>query len=97
MGFTSCASIGRLCVLHCSIDQLFFYIINGSSSFYANETCVPYPVIIIGLGDIENFHCDNCNKRQCDYCGNIALECHNKRIRHHPTCVLVKIVQASSE
>ena len=74
MGFTPCTSIGGLCALHYSIDQL------------------------IGLGNAENLHCDNCNKRQCDYCGDIALECHNKRIRHHPTCVLlVKIVQASSE
>ena len=24
--------------------------------------------------DTENFHCDNCNKRQCDYCGDIAVE-----------------------
>ena len=28
----------------------------------------------LGLGDTENVPCDNCNKRQCNYCGNIAVE-----------------------
>ena len=28
----------------------------------------------VGLGDTENVPCDNCNKRQCDYCGDIAVE-----------------------
>ena len=28
----------------------------------------------VGLGNTENVPCDNCNKRQCDYCSNIAVE-----------------------
>ena len=28
----------------------------------------------VGLGDTENVHCDYCNKWQCDYCGDIAVE-----------------------
>ena len=28
----------------------------------------------VGLGDTGNVPCDNCNKRQCDYCGDIAVE-----------------------
>ena len=28
----------------------------------------------VGLGDTENVPCDNCNKRQCNYCGDIAVE-----------------------
>ena len=39
----------------------------------------------LGLGDTENVHCDYCNKRWCDYCGNIAIK--YKRIWHHPTCM----------
>ena len=30
--------------------------------------------ITLGLGDTENVPCDNCNKKQCDYCGDIAVE-----------------------
>ena len=33
-----------------------------------------YVWLCIGLGDTENVPCDNCNKRQCNYCGNIAVE-----------------------
>ena len=73
-------SIGRLCALHCSIDQPFFYIINGSSSFYASETCTPYPVIIIiGLGDTENFTAIIATR------GNVIIAAilqWNKRIQH---------------
>ena len=54
--------------------------------------------IFLGLGDTKNFHCNNYTKMQCDYCGNIAMEFHNKRIWHHPTCVpLVNSLQASSD
>ena len=30
--------------------------------------------ILVGLGDTENVPCDNCNKKQCDYCNDIAVE-----------------------
>ena len=51
----------------------------------------------VGLGDTENVPCDNCNKRQCDYCSNIAVKWniyYNKIICHHPTYVpLVKTMK----
>ena len=28
----------------------------------------------VGVGDTENVPCDNCNKRQWDYCGDITVE-----------------------
>ena len=37
----------------------------------ANASRTP---LVLGLGDTENVPCDNCNKRQCDYCSDIAVE-----------------------
>ena len=31
---------------------------------------MPTTLLLVGLGDTENVPCDNCNKRQCDYCGD---------------------------
>ena len=58
------------------------------------RTCIHEGVCVLGVGDTENVPYDNCNKRQCDYCGDIAVEYYNKRIWHHPTCVpLVKTMK----
>ena len=42
-----------------------------SQQLQVSYTYVHTYALIIGLGDTENVPCDNCNKRQCNYCSEI--------------------------
>ena len=70
LGVESCLRRGR--------EAYYWPLMNAGIRDHIRNFCNTWSCGIcgstVGLGDTENVPCDNCNKRQCDYCGDIAVE-----------------------